>query len=83
MLFNSLEFGIFLFVVFTVYLLLNKGAILVQNSFLVIASYFFYGWWDWRFLFLILLSTMVDYYIGLQIEKSTNQKNGGFLCGRK
>ncbi len=79
MLFNSLEFGIFLFVVFTVYWILNKGAILVQNSFLLVASYFFYGWWDWRFLFLILLSTMVDYFIGLQIEKSKNQKHSKLL----
>ena len=51
MLFNSLEFAVFLPIVFLVYWLLrNRGP---QNAFLVIASYVFYGWWDWRFLFLI------------------------------
>lgn len=51
MLFNSLTFALFLPVVFAVYWLLRSRT--WQNRFLLAASYFFYGWWDWRFLFLI------------------------------
>ncbi len=79
MLFNSLEFSLFLPLVFAIYWLLNDRARAIQNLFLVGASYFFYGWWDWRFLFLILMSTLVDYFIGQQIEKSTNDKNSKAL----
>ena len=43
-----------------------------QNLLLLCSSYFFYGWWDWRFLSLIILSTSVDYIIGLKIHNSTN-----------
>lgn len=46
---------------------------MVQNSFLLCASYFFYGWWDWRFLFLILLSTLVDYYVGKALQRSDSK----------
>ena len=79
MLFNSLEFGLFLPLVFAIYWLLNNKPREIQNLFLVGASYFFYGWWDWRFLFLILMSTLVDYFIGQQIEKSTSDKNSKAL----
>ncbi|MFD0842046.1 MBOAT family protein [Flaviramulus multivorans] len=44
----------------------------MQNVLLLIASYIFYGWWDWRFLSLILMSTVVDYFVGLQIYKTEN-----------
>lgn len=79
MLFNSLEFSIFLPVVFIIFWLINQKNLTTRNVFLLIASYFFYGWWDWRFLFLILLSTLVDYFIGLQIEKSNNLKKSKIL----
>lgn len=75
MLFNSLEFSIFLPLVFAVYWLLNNGNRTIQNTFLLCASYFFYGMWDWRFLSLILLSTLVDYFVGRQIEKTKNSKS--------
>lgn len=68
MLFYSFDFAIFLPVVFGLYWLIEKKS--WQNSILVISSYIFYGWWDWRFLFLILLSTMVDFYLGRKIEKT-------------
>lgn len=74
MLFNSVEFFIFLPLVFALYWWLNKGSRIIQNSFLLCASYFFYGWWDWRFLSLILLSTLVDYYVGKLLEKSKSKK---------
>lgn len=69
MLFNSFEFAIFLPLVFIVYWFLINKKLSLQNLFLVAASYFFYGWWDWRFLSLIIISSTVDYVIGLQIYK--------------
>ncbi|GAL70744.1 probable poly(beta-D-mannuronate) O-acetylase [Jejuia pallidilutea] len=68
MVFNSLEFFVFLPIVFIVYWFFLKRTVKGQNLFLLLASYFFYGWWDWRFLSLIFLSTVVDYLIGLKIH---------------
>jgi len=70
MLFNSIEFAIFLPVVFALYWALVKSR-LSQNILLLVASYIFYGWWDWRFLSLILLSTFLDYFIGLRLSRSS------------
>ena len=69
MLFNSLDFALFLPLVFIIYWAL-KNNLKYQNLFLLLASYFFYGWWDWRFLSLILFSTIVDYVLGIELEKS-------------
>ncbi|MGB5982879.1 MAG: MBOAT family O-acyltransferase [Nonlabens sp.] len=69
MLFNSFTFLIFLPVVFALFWLFRKQ-LLLQNILILIASYVFYGWWDWRFLSLIAFSTIVDYLVALQIEKS-------------
>ncbi len=74
MLFNSLEFFIFLPIVFVLYWFVFNKNLKLQNVLVLIASYFFYGWWDWRFLFLIILSTVVDYLVGLKIHKSEHQK---------
>ncbi len=71
MLFNSVAFLIFLPVVFGVYWLLPQRA---QNVFLLAASYFFYAWWDWRFLSLLLLSTALDYGCALGIEGSADPR---------
>ncbi len=65
MLFNSLSFIIFFAVVFSVYCVLRHRW---QNRFLVIASYLFYGWWDARFLALIAVSTLVDFYVAQRME---------------
>ncbi|PIY12901.1 MAG: membrane-bound O-acyltransferase family protein, partial [Flavobacteriaceae bacterium CG_4_10_14_3_um_filter_33_47] len=73
MVFNSLEFFIFLPVVFFLYWFVFKKHLKAQNILLLLASYVFYGLWDWRFLSLILLSTIVDYYVALKIH-SINQK---------
>jgi alginate O-acetyltransferase complex protein AlgI len=68
MLFNSIEFLIFFIVVYVSYLALPfKG----QNILLLIASYIFYGWWDEKFLYLIVLSTVIDFYCGLMIDKGS------------
>lgn len=69
MLFNSLDFAIFLPLVFLLYWVIGKKNIKAQNLFIVFASYFFYGWWDWRFLSLIIFSTVLDYIVGRFLEK--------------
>lgn len=70
MLFNSFEFAVFIPVVFIIYWFLLKKSIKLQNVFLLISSYVFYGWWDWRFLGLILFSSIVDYSIGHYLGKT-------------
>lgn len=72
MLFNSLAFGLFLPVIFFAYWFVFVKHIRLQNCFLLVASYFFYGWWDYRFLFLLAFSTFLDYFTGLRIHGSTN-----------
>lgn len=71
MLFNSLEFGLFLPLVFCLYWLVARGNIRNQNWILLGASYFFYGWWDWRFLSLIAISSIVDFFVGLHLAKQS------------
>ena len=83
MLFNSLTFLVFLAVVYGLYRVLPFRG---QNWMLLAASYLFYGWWDWRFLFLMILSTSVDFWTGLILEHgrlSTRTKYGpaAFLSG--
>lgn len=67
MIFNSLEFAVFLPIFFVIYWLL-KGSLKLQNFFVVAASYIFYGWWDWRFLILIAFTSFCSYYSGILIE---------------
>ncbi len=74
MLFNSLDFALFLPIVFALYWFIPFKRISGQNALIVIASYVFYGWWDWRFLGLILLSTLTDYGVGLLLGKTTRQE---------
>lgn len=68
MLFNSIDFAIFFPIVFVLYWLIAKH-IKIRNLFLLAASYVFYGWWDWRFLSLIVFSSAVDYIVGQQLTK--------------
>lgn len=72
--FNSLDFAIFLPIVFAVYWLIGSQNRKTQNLFLLAASYLFYGWWDWRFLFLILISSIADYCIGLKMATTEGQR---------
>ena len=74
MLFNSVEFLIFLPLVFLLYWFILSKNLKVQNLFLIVASYFFYGWWDWRFLSLIFASSLLDYSIGLAMGKTEDNK---------
>ncbi|MGW9686017.1 MBOAT family O-acyltransferase [Flagellimonas sp. 2504JD1-5] len=73
MLFNSIDFAIFLPIVFSLYWLIANKNLKLQNVLIVAASYLFYGWWDWRFLSLILFSTIVDFTIGQKLRKEENQ----------
>ena len=69
MLFNSIEFGIFLPIVFILYWFVFNKNIKLQNLYLLVVSYIFYGWWDWRFLGLIAFSSAIDYFVGNALLK--------------
>jgi len=73
MIFNSIDFAAFLPIVFALYWALSKKSLKLQNALIVSASYFFYAWWDWRFLSLILISTTIDYTIGILLIKQKNK----------
>ena len=72
-LFNSLEFIFFLPIVFALYWLL-RNHLKLQNLFVVLASYVFYGWWDWRFLILIAITSFCSWGSGLLIDKSQESR---------
>ena len=73
MLFNSLDFALFLPLAFLLYwFVFAPMGLKVQNGFVLVASYIFYGWWDWRFLFLIALSSLVDFVVGLKLSRTTH-----------
>jgi alginate O-acetyltransferase complex protein AlgI len=74
MLFNSIEFALFLPIVFALYWFVVNRNLKLQNLFMIGASYFFYGWWDWRFLSLIAFSSLVDYLVGLRLLKTVNPR---------
>ena len=80
MLFNSIEFAIFLPVVFLLYWFVfdyaikgSRYQVKLQNAFIVVASYVFYGWWDWRFLLLIALTSFCSWGSGLLIGRAATQ----------
>lgn len=73
MLFNSLQFAIFLPIIFILYWFVAKESLKFQNALLLIASYFFYACWDWRFLFLLVFSTLLDYFTGIKMTEAKNQ----------
>jgi alginate O-acetyltransferase complex protein AlgI len=79
MFFNSIEFAIFLPIVFILYWFVTNKNLELQNFLIVAASYVFYGWWDWRFLSLILFSTIVDYTVGRKLRIEENQTNRKIL----
>ena len=74
MLFDSFDFAIFLPLVFAIYWSISKYGVRLQNAFLVLVSYIFYSWWDWRFLGLIILSSIVDYGVARMIHKSDSDR---------
>jgi alginate O-acetyltransferase complex protein AlgI len=78
MLFNSINFALFLPIVFFLYWFATKKNCKLQNILLLVSSYFFYACWDWRFMFLLMFSTLLDYYTGIKIYEARNQKNRYF-----
>ena len=80
MLFNSLDFLFFLPIVFLLYWFVAKNNLKFQNMILLVASYYFYSCWDWRFLFLLVFSTLLDYFTGLKMSnsKTTESKKTWF-----
>jgi len=79
MLFNSIDFAVFLPIVFLLYWFAVAKNLKLQNLLIVVASYIFYGWWDWRFLSLILFSTLIDYTVGLRLLKEEKLSKRKFL----
>lgn len=75
--FATVEFGVFFAIVLAVYFLLSHRW---QNRFLLVASYVFYGWWDWRFLGLLLLSSVVDYGCALLVDRTRHPE---FPAGKR
>jgi alginate O-acetyltransferase complex protein AlgI len=75
MLFNSIQFGFFFPIVFILYWFVTNRKLQMQNMLLLLASYFFYACWDWRFLILLMFSTWLDYYSGLRIHEAKNEKH--------
>lgn len=78
MIFNSLTFLVFLVIVFSLYWLLDRKK---QNILLFVASYVFYGWWDWKFLGLVVFSSMVDYTVALMIGGTENERRRKLYLG--
>jgi alginate O-acetyltransferase complex protein AlgI len=79
MLFNSIEFAIFLPLVFVLYWFVFNRDRKAQNAMLLLASYVFYGWWDWRFLSLIVFSSLVDYLVGIGLSKTDHTQKRKLL----
>ena len=75
MFFNSLNFAFFLPIVFILYWSINANNVKLKNIVLLIASYFFYACWDWRFLFLLIFSTLLDYFTGIKMSNSNSENS--------
>lgn len=74
MLFNSVVFLLFFPLFFIGYWFLTKKNLTLQNIWILLSSYVFYGWWDYRFLSLLVFSTVLDFYAAKNIENSENEK---------
>ncbi len=74
MLFNSIDFAVFFPLVFVLYWFVFSGNLRVRNTFLLVVSYVFYGWWDPRYLVLLAISTLVDFSCGLAINLPKNER---------
>lgn len=80
MLFNSIEFLIYLPIVFILYWFVFQRNFKIQNLFIVFVSYIFYGWWDCRFLILIALTSILSWYSGCLIQKIRKKTNNNQYC---
>lgn len=78
MLFNSVDFAFFFPIVFLLYWFITNKNLKIQNALILIASYYFYSCWDWRFVFLLAFSTLLDYFTGIKMCESENQNRRRF-----
>ncbi|CAH0995977.1 Peptidoglycan O-acetyltransferase [Emticicia aquatica] len=78
MLFNSLNFAIFLPIVFILYWFFTSNNLKLQNILLLVSSYFFYACWNWMFLFLLIFSTLLDFYTGIKMSEAKDQNGKKF-----
>ncbi|GGZ21001.1 O-acyltransferase [Echinicola pacifica] len=81
MLTTTLEFALFLPCVFFLYWFVFSKNLRLQNALILAASYLFYGWWDWRFLFLIALSSGVDFLVGILLNQAEEKRTRNALLG--
>lgn len=79
MLFNSIEFAVFLPLVFVLYWFVTQHNLKLQNLLIVVSSFIFYGWWDWRFLSLLVFSASIDYFVGIALGKEEDEKKRKLL----
>src|SRR5580698_5265758 len=79
--FNSLPFFLFFVVFFLLYWRIFYKHLFLRNLLLLTASYFFYAWWDWRFLFLLIGNTALNYFLGLRIGGTENERRRGLWLG--
>lgn len=78
MLFNSFNFALFFLLIFILYWFVTNKSLKLQNLLLLVSSYIFYAFWDWRFLFLLVFSTLLDYYSGIKISNAQNENSKRF-----
>lgn len=81
MLFNSLDYALFLPIVFILYWFVFRKNLTVQNAFLLLASYFFYACWSSKFLGLIILSTLINYFFGVLISEKKHRSKAYLTIG--
>jgi len=74
MLFNSVNFAFFLPIVFCIYWFVTQKSLRLQNALLLIASYYFYACWDYRFMFLLIFSTLLDYFTGIKMADAASHR---------
>ncbi|MEI7597407.1 MAG: MBOAT family O-acyltransferase [Bacteroidota bacterium] len=78
MLFNSINFALFFPIVFILYWFVTNRNLKLQNLLLLVSSYYFYACWDWRFLFLLVFSTLLDYFTGIKMSEASNETKKKF-----
>jgi alginate O-acetyltransferase complex protein AlgI len=81
MLFNSIDFAVFLPLVFLLYWFVLSRSLRLQNAFLIASGFVFYGWWDWRFLGLLIFTSGTDYLVALGLDRSQDERRRKFLLG--
>src|SRR6185437_11108082 len=74
MLFNSIAFIVFFIIFYILYWFIFNKTLRLQNSLLLVASYYFYSQWDWRFVFLLFASTLIDYIVGIILADAKRQR---------